>query len=226
MCGYSHVLALTDEGKLYAWGSNNSGQLGNGAKTNKLVPSLTGTGLGRYSHDSVLHPPSTYTEIHDPVYAYMHAELQQLQLITWATSLRPPHQMAKCTCGGCAGGRVCWFPRKQDLIRWTVCFCVFHCQRVHGVPSASRVSQDLSLCVPRDRFLTKLQIQMKNLLLWTASNKDSTILWVNGDDDVMGLHLTHVYTTPAEHFWSDYCGWREKNTRPQSYSQNEVCYYK
>ena len=46
-CGYSHVLAVTDEGKLYAWGANNSGQLGNGTKTNKLVPSLTGTGLGR-----------------------------------------------------------------------------------------------------------------------------------------------------------------------------------
>lgn len=47
VCGYAHVLALTDEGEVYAWGSNNYGQLGNGTKTNKLIPSLIGNNLGR-----------------------------------------------------------------------------------------------------------------------------------------------------------------------------------
>jgi alpha-tubulin suppressor-like RCC1 family protein len=47
VCGYGHVLALTDEGEIYAWGSNNYGQLGNGTKTNKLIPSLIGNDLGR-----------------------------------------------------------------------------------------------------------------------------------------------------------------------------------
>ncbi|KAG7234463.1 hypothetical protein INR49_004797 [Caranx melampygus] len=36
--GYSHCLALTDEGLLYAWGANTYGQLGTGNKTNHLSP--------------------------------------------------------------------------------------------------------------------------------------------------------------------------------------------
>ncbi len=47
MCGYAHVLALTDDGKLYAWGSNVYGQLGNGTKTNLLMPSQVAGDLGR-----------------------------------------------------------------------------------------------------------------------------------------------------------------------------------
>ncbi|XP_030635910.1 RCC1 and BTB domain-containing protein 1 isoform X1 [Chanos chanos] len=37
-CGYAHSLALTDEGLLYAWGSNTYGQLGTGNKINQLSP--------------------------------------------------------------------------------------------------------------------------------------------------------------------------------------------
>ncbi|TMS06482.1 RCC1 and BTB domain-containing protein 1 [Larimichthys crocea] len=36
--GYAHSLALTDEGLLYAWGSNTYGQLGTGNKSNQLSP--------------------------------------------------------------------------------------------------------------------------------------------------------------------------------------------
>ncbi|KAM4602289.1 RCC1 and BTB domain-containing protein 1 isoform 3-T4 [Polymixia lowei] len=36
--GYSHCLALTDEGLLYAWGANTYGQLGTGNKSNQLSP--------------------------------------------------------------------------------------------------------------------------------------------------------------------------------------------
>uniref|UniRef100_A0A8D3D9F5 Regulator of chromosome condensation (RCC1) and BTB (POZ) domain containing protein 1 n=1 Tax=Scophthalmus maximus TaxID=52904 RepID=A0A8D3D9F5_SCOMX len=36
--GYSHSLALTDEGLLYAWGANSYGQLGTGSKSNHQSP--------------------------------------------------------------------------------------------------------------------------------------------------------------------------------------------
>jgi alpha-tubulin suppressor-like RCC1 family protein len=36
--GQNHSLALTDEGKVYAWGLNTSGQLGNGTTTNSYLP--------------------------------------------------------------------------------------------------------------------------------------------------------------------------------------------
>lgn len=36
--GYSHCLALTDEGLLYSWGANTYGQLGTGNKSNHLSP--------------------------------------------------------------------------------------------------------------------------------------------------------------------------------------------
>lgn len=36
--GYSHCLAQTDEGLLYAWGANTYGQLGTGNKSNHLSP--------------------------------------------------------------------------------------------------------------------------------------------------------------------------------------------
>jgi alpha-tubulin suppressor-like RCC1 family protein len=45
-CGYGHTLALKTDGTVWAWGLNNSGQLGNGLKTNSTTPvqvsSMTG----------------------------------------------------------------------------------------------------------------------------------------------------------------------------------------
>uniref|UniRef100_A0A8C8DEA4 BTB domain-containing protein n=3 Tax=Oncorhynchus TaxID=8016 RepID=A0A8C8DEA4_ONCTS len=38
LSGYAHSLALTDEGLLYAWGTNTYGQLGTGNKSNQLSP--------------------------------------------------------------------------------------------------------------------------------------------------------------------------------------------
>jgi|LSQX01.1.fsa_nt_gb alpha-tubulin suppressor-like RCC1 family protein len=36
--GFGHVLALTDEGEVYAWGRNNRGQVGNGNRKNVMTP--------------------------------------------------------------------------------------------------------------------------------------------------------------------------------------------
>ncbi|MCE9672828.1 RCC1 repeat-containing protein [Myxococcus stipitatus] len=36
--GFAHSLALRDDGVLFAWGMNNSGQLGDGSTTNRLLP--------------------------------------------------------------------------------------------------------------------------------------------------------------------------------------------
>ena len=36
--GYNHSLALTSSGRMFSWGSNSRGQLGDGTITNKLVP--------------------------------------------------------------------------------------------------------------------------------------------------------------------------------------------
>lgn len=46
-CGMSHVIALTNDGKLYSWGSNSEGQLGLGTDVRneikpKLISSLAG----------------------------------------------------------------------------------------------------------------------------------------------------------------------------------------
>ncbi len=37
-CGFGQVLALTENGEVYAWGRNNKGQVGNGARQNVLSP--------------------------------------------------------------------------------------------------------------------------------------------------------------------------------------------
>ena len=46
--GLSYVLALTDDGLLYAWGYNNNGQLGTGNTNSSNVPVQVGNTLGRY----------------------------------------------------------------------------------------------------------------------------------------------------------------------------------
>lgn len=38
VCGYAHVLALSNKGALYVWGGNNYGQLGLGMKMNICNP--------------------------------------------------------------------------------------------------------------------------------------------------------------------------------------------
>lgn len=42
--GYSHSLALSSTGQLYAWGLNGNGELGNGTTTNSAVPVAVSTG--------------------------------------------------------------------------------------------------------------------------------------------------------------------------------------
>ena len=51
--GSLHTVALTDTGKLYAWGRNISGQLGNGNNDNKNTPqSITVTGVTQWTQVS------------------------------------------------------------------------------------------------------------------------------------------------------------------------------
>ncbi|XP_063743420.1 RCC1 and BTB domain-containing protein 1-like isoform X4 [Eleginops maclovinus] len=57
--GYAHSLALTDEGLLYAWGSNTYGQLGTGNKSNQLSPLLIMTEKERIVEVAACH--STHT---------------------------------------------------------------------------------------------------------------------------------------------------------------------
>ena len=45
-CGTSHTLVVTDNGKLYTWGYNNYGQLGNGNKNLSQTPVHIGEGIG------------------------------------------------------------------------------------------------------------------------------------------------------------------------------------
>ncbi|MFT4185715.1 MAG: hypothetical protein QM613_00550, partial [Micrococcaceae bacterium] len=47
--GVSHSLAIAENGDLYAWGNNSSGQLGDGTNVNKLVP----TKIGNMKWDTV-----------------------------------------------------------------------------------------------------------------------------------------------------------------------------
>uniref|UniRef100_A0A914RK09 Uncharacterized protein n=1 Tax=Parascaris equorum TaxID=6256 RepID=A0A914RK09_PAREQ len=48
-CGFAHSLALSDEGELFAWGSNTCGQLcANLPRSNQTSPILVASALGRY----------------------------------------------------------------------------------------------------------------------------------------------------------------------------------
>ena len=63
-CGFYHTIALDNTGKVYAWGHNGSGQLGNGDNTSQSTPILINTGailnkviisiVGGYYHTIVL----------------------------------------------------------------------------------------------------------------------------------------------------------------------------
>jgi len=48
--GLEHSLALVDSGKLYAWGSNEDGQLGTGVHNNSFnpIPVSVGQGTSHY----------------------------------------------------------------------------------------------------------------------------------------------------------------------------------
>ena len=46
-CGIAHTLVVTDDGKLYTWGYNTYGQLGNGSKSLSQTPVLIGDAIGR-----------------------------------------------------------------------------------------------------------------------------------------------------------------------------------
>ena len=45
-CGSCHTLVVTDGGKLYTWGYNSYGQLGNGNKNSSQTPVCIGDTIG------------------------------------------------------------------------------------------------------------------------------------------------------------------------------------
>ncbi|CAG5102534.1 Similar to Rcbtb1: RCC1 and BTB domain-containing protein 1 (Mus musculus) [Cotesia congregata] len=56
VCGYSHTMALSDEGDVYVWGGNGYGQLGLGTKSNACQPvKLTIGDMGRVSDIAAIH---------------------------------------------------------------------------------------------------------------------------------------------------------------------------
>ena len=54
-CGNAHTLVLTDGGKLYTWGYNNCGQLGNGSKNLSQTPVIIGDEIGTYVRFVIVH---------------------------------------------------------------------------------------------------------------------------------------------------------------------------
>ncbi|CAI4233274.1 unnamed protein product [Auanema sp. JU1783] len=56
VCGYAHTLALSDQGKLYVWGSNSCGQLGNhNLRKNVGEPIQTAEDLGLITEVGAVH---------------------------------------------------------------------------------------------------------------------------------------------------------------------------
>ena len=55
VCGYAHTLVLTDNGSMFAWGSNSYGQLGTGNKANFSSPTLVLHQFGRCVEISASH---------------------------------------------------------------------------------------------------------------------------------------------------------------------------
>ncbi|XP_074111220.1 RCC1 and BTB domain-containing protein 1 [Cotesia typhae] len=56
VCGYSHTMAMSDEGDVYVWGGNGYGQLGLGTKSNACQPvKLTIGDMGRVSDIAAIH---------------------------------------------------------------------------------------------------------------------------------------------------------------------------
>ncbi|CAH1803231.1 unnamed protein product, partial [Owenia fusiformis] len=55
VCGYAHTMALSDEGTLYAWGTNAYGQLGTGNKANQVAPVTIATEKERFVEVGASH---------------------------------------------------------------------------------------------------------------------------------------------------------------------------
>ncbi|XP_054159354.1 RCC1 and BTB domain-containing protein 2-like isoform X2 [Oppia nitens] len=59
VCGNAHTLLLSDDGTIYAFGSNSYGQLGTGSKSNQTAPIKVAANLGRFIDIAASH----YTHI-------------------------------------------------------------------------------------------------------------------------------------------------------------------
>ena len=55
VCGNAHTLLLSDDGAIYAFGSNSYGQLGTGSKANQTSPIRIAPNLGRFVDIAASH---------------------------------------------------------------------------------------------------------------------------------------------------------------------------
>ncbi|XP_055343314.1 RCC1 and BTB domain-containing protein 1-like [Paramacrobiotus metropolitanus] len=76
VCGYAHILALTDQGHIYAWGANTYGQLGNGTKLNSSIPVRIAPDLGRFIDIAAVHAASISAAVTDTGKVYMWGQVR------------------------------------------------------------------------------------------------------------------------------------------------------
>ncbi|KYN05211.1 RCC1 and BTB domain-containing protein 1 [Cyphomyrmex costatus] len=77
-CGDTHTLALTDEGNLYAWGENESGQLGNNCLKHSNEPVLVAHKMGKVFDIAALYERSSAMDKRGRVYVWGRCHEQKI----------------------------------------------------------------------------------------------------------------------------------------------------
>uniref|UniRef100_F1L139 RCC1 and BTB domain-containing protein 1 n=1 Tax=Ascaris suum TaxID=6253 RepID=F1L139_ASCSU len=76
-CGFAHSLALTDEGQLFAWGSNTCGQLcANLPRSNQTSPVLVASALGRIIEVAAVHACNITVAVNQSGKVYMWGQVR------------------------------------------------------------------------------------------------------------------------------------------------------
>ncbi|KHN86034.1 RCC1 and BTB domain-containing protein 1 [Toxocara canis] len=76
-CGFAHSLALTDEGQLFAWGSNTCGQLcANLPRTNQTSPVSVASALGRVIEVAAIHACNITVAVNQSGKVYMWGQVR------------------------------------------------------------------------------------------------------------------------------------------------------
>ncbi|OQV12481.1 RCC1 and BTB domain-containing protein 1 [Hypsibius exemplaris] len=116
VCGYAHVLALTDQGHLYAWGANTYGQLGNGSKLNASTPVRIASDLGRFTDLAAIHACSISAAITESGKVYMWGQARG-QFIT--TPVETPFESLDDVFANCASPSVTYraVPTRTNVLK-------------------------------------------------------------------------------------------------------------
>ncbi|VDK51388.1 unnamed protein product [Anisakis simplex] len=76
-CGFAHSLALSDEGQLFAWGSNTCGQLcASMARTNQTSPVVVASTLGRVAEIAAIHACNITAAVNQSGKVYMWGQVR------------------------------------------------------------------------------------------------------------------------------------------------------